>query len=253
MTRNSPAADWETASEYRALLRCDRRAFAWEWLRRTTRYRRLWRARRRLAADTPKCLGLVEWIDPNLAAPDARPIWTPTTDPKVLRTRAAAGSTDLVCRFDLRNLANHVSVAIDDSHAEHWLLSDGEWAVRLTHSHGTLIGGGVLLGYEIEGLSSAALKLSVLQQLLALSERGEMPARLHPREVRAARWILELRTADALAAKATQHDMARIFYGTAVERDRWRINSASYRLRVQRLVKTARRYLADPLSGPWFE
>src|SRR3546814_14744007 len=91
-----------------------------------------------------------------------------------------------------------------------------------------------------------------LQQLVALATDGELPTSLKPRETRAPRWILELRTADAIATGATQHEIAQAFFGSAVASERWRKESSPYRSRVQRLVKAAQRRLADPLCGPWF-
>jgi hypothetical protein len=92
-----------------------------------------------------------------------------------------------------------------------------------------------------------------LRRLIALSRHGRLPAGLHPKEVRAARWVLDLRTADGLAADATQQAMARSFFGRSVALDRWKLESATYRLRIQRLVQAARRNLSAPLNGPWFE
>src|SRR3546814_12479779 len=67
---------------------------------------------------------------------------------------------------------------------------------------------------------------------------------------RAPRWVLELRTADAIATGATQHEIAQAFFGSAVASERWRKESSPYRSRVQRLVKAAQRRLADPFCGP---
>lgn len=62
-----------------------------------------------------------------------------------------------------------------------------------------------------------------------------------------------LQFGDALLAGASQQAIARELFGDAIAPSRWRVKSASYRLRVQRLVKAARRYLAEPLGGPWFD
>lgn len=74
-----------------------------------------------------------------------------------------------------------------------------------------------------------------------------------PRERKAAQWILELRAGDALLDAASQQEMARALFGPSIAPRRWRLESASYRLRVQRLAKAARRRLAEPLVGPWFD
>ncbi|KTE16376.1 hypothetical protein ATE76_01485 [Sphingopyxis sp. H093] len=248
-----PASDWRASDGYDALLRCDRRAFAWEWLRRNQIYRSLWAARESLPIDAPKDIGLLGWVDPALASPQARPIWSTRMDPKVLKGRLATRSAPSADLFDIRAIAPFVSVEIDADRAEHWLFSDGRWAIRLDVYGGTLLGGPALIEYQLHGVESARSKLDALRQFLALSEQGRLPASLVPRERRASRWILELRVGDAILTGATEQDIARELFKDAIAPKRWRRENASYRLRVQRLVRIARHRLAHPLSGPWFE
>lgn len=146
-----------------------------------------------------------------------------------------------------------VSVEVDAAHVEHWLLSDGHWAVRLDLHDGTLLGGPTLVEHRMTGLASAEPKIEALRQFVLLARKGWLPASLLPRERRAAQWILELRAGDALLEGVPQQAIARALFRHAIAPERWRIESASYRLRVQRLVRIARRYLAAPLSGPWFD
>jgi hypothetical protein len=234
------------------LLLTDRRSFAWEWMRRTEQYRAAWRASKLGNDASAETFGLLDFEDPDNPTPIARPIWAPSIDPSVLHSRSAPTHIDSGDSLDIRRLAGFVSVAVDDLHQEHWLLSDGRWSVRLDLHDGTLLGGPVYLYHEIGGLADAMPQMTTLKQLAALASRGEMPASFWPRESRAARWILELRTADALATGANQFTIARGLFGSSIAEARWRIISSSYRLRVQRLVRTARQYLSDPLSGPWF-
>jgi hypothetical protein len=200
-------------------------------------------------------MGLIAWIDPAIAAPRARPIWSVSIDPSVLAgrparhmvQREAAGDS-----FDILTVAPLVSVEIS-AHAEHWLLSDGHWAIRLDLHDGTLLGGPLLIEHRLTGLQSLGPRLAALRQLAALAQKGKLPASLMPRERRAAQWILELRVADALQAGASQREMAQRLFGSAVASDRWRLESNAYRLRIQRLVRRARQRFADPLAGPWFD
>lgn len=253
MTGYPAAADWRATDAYSELLLCDRRAFAWEWLRRSPAYRDLWSDAGRTAHAVPRHFGLLAWVDPNLAAPGARPIWSIDTDPHVLRGHPADATGAADDLFDVRSLSTLVSVEVDVAHVEHWLLSDGHWAVRLDLHDGTLLGGPTLVEHRVTGVASAAPKIEALRQFILLARKGRLPASLLPRERRAAQWILELRVGDALLEGASQQAMARALFGRAIAAGRWRIESASYRLRVQRLVRVARRYLAAPLSGPWFE
>lgn len=253
MNGDPPATDWLSASDYAELRLCDRRAFAWEWLRRTPGYRRLWSVRDNPPPDALERTGLLAWVDPALMWPKARPIWSTETDPKVLDGRLATGNACAGDLFDIRSLAPFVSVEIDASHTEHWLLSDGHWAIRLDVHDGTLLGGPTLLEYRLSGTQSAKAKLEALHQLIALSEKGSLPLPLTPRERRTDQWILELRVGDAIQAGASQQEMARVLFRDAIAPQRWRFKSSSYRLRIQRLVRIAHNRLSNPLDGPWFQ
>lgn len=253
MTNEGPGADWRSADAYSDLLSCDRRFFAWEWLRRSPAYRRLWRKRDRLPRDALTETGLVDWVDPAIATPHARPIWNRRIDPAVLIGHPVEGPQPSVPPydiFDVRSVAPFVSVAIDSS--EHWLVSDGRWVVRLDLHDGTLLGGPLLIEHRMAGLQSLAPKLAALRRLIALAANGALPSSMTPRERRAGQWVMELRVADALLAGATQQEIARHLYRRAISLPDWRFESSAYRSRIQRLVRKARRQLAAPLAGPWF-
>lgn len=252
MSLGGAAADWRSSRAYADLLRCDRRAFAWEWVRRTSRYRKMWRLRERLGDDAPALFGLLAWVDPALPASQARPIWSSRIDPNVLDEHPASQTPAPGEALDIRDLAPFVSVEIDPDDKEHWLLSNGYWSIRLDLHDGTLLGGPQPLEHRLTGMQSAQPKLGALKLLLALAAKGRMPASLLPHERRAARWIFELRTGDALLDGARHQEIARTLFGDAISATKWRPENPSYRLRVQRLVHSARSHLADPLGGPWF-
>ena len=137
--------------------------------------------------------------------------------------------------------------------AERWCLSNGRWIIRLDLYGGTLLGGPTLLEHRVQGLTSAQPKLSSIRELIRMEHNGRKQVTSHFREIRAQRWILELRTADALNANASQQEMARVFFGQTISEKKWRTESPSYRLRTQRLVRKARQHLSEPFSGPWFK
>ena len=60
---------------------------------------------------------------------------------------------------------------------------------------------------------------------------------LHPRERRARRWVLLLRTYDALIAGASQREIAESLLGLDIAEERWRVTAGSVRSRAQRLVR----------------
>lgn len=242
--------DWRSAERYSALLHADRRSFAWEWLRRSEAYRQAWSHRTRPPTD----FGLLAYEDPELGLPRAKPIWGFAIDPAVLASHPSrerpVSAADLL---DIRKISEFVAVEIDECDVEHWLITDGRWSIRLDLHDGTLLGGPVMLQHHLQGFASAEPKVQALRQLGALAAAGEIPVGLLPRESRAARWILELRTADALASGATHQEMARCFYRASISGHAWRSGSDAFRLRIQRLVRAAKRYLADPFAGPWFD
>lgn len=252
MTGRSPV-DWRLPHAYAELLVSDRRAFAWEWLRRSNAYRQGWAKRAQGQEEVFLKFGLLGWVDPDLATPFARPIWSVAKDPHVLHGRPAAHGSAEDDLFDVRKVAAFVSVEIGAAGNEHWLLSDGRWAIRLDLHDGTLLGGPALVEHRVTGLKSAQPKLDALRKFVTLAREGRLPASMIPRERRAAQWILELRVGDALLEGTRQQDIARALFGHSISPRRWRIESASYRLRVQRLVRIARHYIAAPLSGPWFD
>lgn len=258
MVRNAaPRAGWRSGAPYAYLLDAERSLFAWEWLRRTSAYRHSWAAFRGASlirqARAAHGFGLVSLIAPDLAGPEARPVWLVSRDPHVLAAHVAAGSADDRELFDIRQLAANAKVAFDDDDAEHWRLEVRGKSVRIDVRDGTLLGGPTLLRFELVGLALLQPKLAPLDRLVRAvlsDDGGETP--MPRRESRAARWIDELRTADALADGATQQEIARSLYPQALPASGWRGAGDSYRLRIQRLVRTARLRLRHPLDSAWF-
>src|SRR3546814_6832893 len=82
MSADAPGADWHSPAPYAPLARCDRHGFAWEWLRRTHAYRTAC-ARQLTAAEERRIaaqFGLHRLESPNLAWPQARPLWRRDVD-----------------------------------------------------------------------------------------------------------------------------------------------------------------------------
>lgn len=257
MVRNAaPRAGWRSGAPYAYLLGVERSLFAWEWLRRTTAYRHSWAAHRGASFDrqarAAHGFGLVSLIAPDLAGPEARPVWLVSRDPHVLAAHVAAGSADDRDLLDIRQLAANAIVAFDDDDAEHWRFEVRGKTVRIDVRDGTLLGGPTLLRFELVGLALLQPKLAPLDRLVRATLSDEGGSSVPRRESRAARWIEELRTADALADGATQQEIARSLYPQALPASGWRGAGDSYRLRIQRLVRTARIRLRHPLDPDWF-
>jgi hypothetical protein len=240
MERVGPVADWKDGAAYAPLLGADRSIFAWEWLRRDPSYRAAARASKDPASNPAAGArwGLHGFEAPARAAPVARPVWRADVHPQVLKAEARkpASPED---SFDL-SLFSDLATLIRDSGEERLLLSDGLHCLRVDLVSGSWTEGPVELHYLLSGRASAKGPLLTLRRFLALDERGRFGTTLHPREPKASRWILELRAHDALAAGAGQREIAALLLSGSAAGSRWRIDAASVRSKVQRLVRSAR-------------
>lgn len=245
--------DWRDAEAYEPLLSADRSLFAWEWLRRDRNYRAaaeraLYAASRERSdpAETPERWGLHAFEPPEVAVPEARPIWCAEVHPFVLEVEAGSPNGEDV--FDLARF-NTISTPVTTADGrEHLLISDGLRTIRIDVLAGTIARGPADLRYRLAGLASAERPLLTLRRLLALWRTGGFCNSLHPHEARAKRWLLMLRAHDALAAGANQRAIAAELLRGAASRERWRVEAPSLRSQVQRLVKGARRMAA---GGFW--
>jgi len=254
MSATGDIPDWRDAQAYAPLLRAERAVFAWEWLRRNPAYR----AAAALAggpagdcAERPRCVpalaaqpeagawGLHVFEDPGMSALSARPLWRAEAYPFVLRASASSEGEGRD-RLDLARIAMSTLVARSAAGLEHVLISDGLRSIRLDIVRGSLLAGPARLTYELAGLVAAERPLRVLQRLLAVHRVGCFSATLHRREARAARWVLLLRTHDAIEAGASQRLVAAHLLSQAASAVDWRYRTPSLRSQAQRLVRGAR-------------
>jgi hypothetical protein len=243
---------WSSDLDYLHLLDADRGFFAWEWLRRTPAYRSAYSAAERGEPAPPsQCFGLERFEHPANAKGQARPIWTGDVAPDVIRAHVSDPFAPPRERVDLRLLSPLVTVAIGVDEVEHVLLSNGSHSVRIDVVVGTLIGCPATLTYLLHGISGLKGPIGALERLATLISTGRFAGPSASSIERRRRWIQELRVADALADGQGQQIIGRALFGEAVSTSRWRIESAPYRRRVQRLVATARSRLAAPLES-WF-
>ena len=242
--------DWRDAAAYAPLLDADRSLFAWEWLRRDQHYRAAAAVALSASAraDWGGCgaerFGLVAFEAPWLASPDARPMWRSEVHPFVLPVDVQLKVGSAADQFDPDRL--HGLARIVAAHGrESLLISDGLRSIRLDGPPGGFTSGPVCLRYRIEGLASAERPLLALRRFLALCRTGRFARSLHPRDVRARRWILTLRAYDGLVAGADQREIAQMLLSRSVAQPRWRSRESSVRSQVQRLVRSARAFAAD--------
>jgi hypothetical protein len=232
--------DWRDPAAYSALLRAERAAFAWEWLRRCKDYRRAALNLRGSATSGPDALiwGLHGFEDPRLPVPHARPIWTASRHPWVLAAHARVSGPHNDA-LDLGNILQFATT-VRSGGTEHLLLSNGYRTIRLDVTGAGIASSPVRLSYELSGFRTFERPLLVVQRLLSLASSKRFAPALHPPLQRAGRHILVLRAFDALACGASQAEIAEALLAGSFERHRWRIQSPSLRSRAQRLVRAAR-------------
>lgn len=231
--------DWRDPRAYAPLLKADRSLVAWEWLRRDPLYAAADAgAHRAGGASSARRFGLVRFEPCERRVPDARPLWTSSACPYVLNVVSAgdAGPQDAV---DVDRFAGLVTIARDEA-GEHLLLSDGLRMLRIDSPAGTFGRGPKRLCYRLDGIASAQRPLLTLRRFLALCSTGSFARSLHCSEPRARRWVLALRTHDALAAGASQRDIAHALLSPTAGEPRWRSRESSIRSQAQRLVRSAR-------------
>lgn len=241
--------DWRDGAAYAPLLAADRSLFAWEWLRRDPQYRAA--ADRALSickgarCEDPAAaaFGLVGFEAPEFGVPHARPLWRPEVSAEVLVVDRG-GTAEADDLFSLDRWSG-IATLVAGQCAEHLLLSDGLAAVRIDGPPGLLSSGPACLRYRVDGLARAEARLLALRRFLALCRSGRFMRSLHPPERRARRWILMLRTSDALASGANQREIAEILLSPAAGGPLWRSRKPSLRSQAQRLVRSARTAARD--------
>lgn len=256
-SRRLDQLNWRNPDAYRSLELAERHVFAWEWLRRTPAYQEAWLDRER-EAQSPSSgktgaarFGLIEFANPGGDFERVRPLWCAECDPSVVVADIVDACPTAGNGIDLLAVASLVTLAVDENDNEHLLLSDGKFSVRVDINGGTLLGAPSLLSYRTSGIARLEAPIATLKRLVAIVLDGRLANSELQKERRAHRWILELRVADALAAGASYREIAGALYGSLVDDGVWRTGSASIRMRVRRLARTARLRLKDGAHFDW--
>jgi len=182
--------------------------------------------------------------DPRCDAIEARVIWDASLDPGTVQVRVIPASGSSADDFDPRRFKLKFALAVDRSGHEHAVLSDGFRHIRIDVTEGSLASGGpVLLQYVLTGFVGASTEacLVPLRRLAGLCRTGRFLPALFPRDPGLDRLVQELQVHDALAAGASQREIALHFFGKERIPADWRVASDSFRSRVRRLIRDARR------------
>lgn len=188
-------------------------------------------------ARTSPAGGCIFVEDARCSVERARLLWSADLDPGVLIARALpadASSRDL---FDLGAFGPRAVVAVD-ADAEHVVIADRGFRLRLDIVAGTVCDGPVLLNHQLVGAAALAPKLRALEQLAALYRTGNAARWREPPDPRLPRLVEGLRVIDALAEGASLRE---IWTGLGLDRvGDWPGPGESAKSRVRRLVALAR-------------
>ena len=181
-----------------------------------------------------------------------RLVWSAKVDPSVVVCTAEPVAVDHPDAFQIGQLALATTI-VGMSGTEHLAISDGLRRIRLDIVDGTLLEGPVKLHYHLAGFADADPQLLTLQRLLALHRLGRFARGLHPRETKAERWAMMLRSLDLSTQGASQREIAGELFDPSVSAE-WRTRSDFLRLRIQRLLREANAMVSggylDLLRGP---
>lgn len=246
--RLSGASSWANEKAYVALTQADRATFAWEFARRQFVRQTATAPASSLLSDNitllrgggnPVLPGLCFALPPSGSAMIATVQWSWQYDASVLPIVALTA----VDGFDLRALALPVTL-LRQGGVEHVLIADGTARLRLAVLEGTLARGPVRLRYPLP-IGHRHPHLLALRQLMTLRETGRLMSGFCLPGRRAPRWTMVLRAWDAHCAGLSQRDIACLFWGhERVDAD-WNGRSDYLRMRVYRMVRTARYLVHD--------
>lgn len=168
-------------------------------------------------------------------------VWNRAFDRSVLIAEALPASATAGDKFDISKVAAAVSIAIAQGGCERVALSDGYRRIRLDIVSGSVLDGPVSLRYRLGDGRELDPQLLTLRRLQLLRRTGRFARTLFPPEKMAPRWVAALRVCDALATGVSQRELANFLFGPLAAHATWRGDSDFLRLRVQRLVRIARR------------
>lgn len=246
----SPREDWRSVEYYRFLLDHDCVEWAGEWLRRNPEFladlRRApcfsrtddaWEDGRVRVISCAETCPLARWGLRCCRMNGGDPVffWLPQCNPQVLAVEAeiAQNAEEAI---DIRQCFLLKAVLHVAEQETYLLFSDGDRTLQVVVRGHSTFEQPVLLRCMLHGLREFETKPLTLQRLCCLYRHGRLVKSLYPRERRSHRWIEMLRAWDGIQSGARQRDIACALFGEYAAGDGW---SEGYRLRMQRLIRTA--------------
>jgi hypothetical protein len=143
--------------------------------------------------------------------------------------------------FSLARLAQMATVGISRNSCR-VLLSDGRHSLRLDVEGLALFNSPVRLQCKISGFRAAREPVRTWERLSVVAKTGKLPPRSREALKSNGRRILLIRAFDALAAGASQREIAAELIRPEAAAVGWRSANPSLRLQVQRLARGAHHY-----------
>jgi len=176
-----------------------------------------------------------------LPAGAARIFWRSEVDPHVVLMEAEPAKAADPVAVDFTAIEGDLFVQPLIDGGERVLLRHEGVHLRVDLTAGTVLDGPVRPKVVLPGLWGIGPQLLTLKRLGILARGGRLPVSLQPRERRASRWARMLQALDGTEAGATHREIANTIFGMELVRSEWRGASDHLRLKVQRLVREARR------------
>lgn len=171
----------------------------------------------------------------------ARIFWRADFDPHVLHIVAEPAERGASETVDLADIGGDVFVQPRAGQGEHVLIRFGGLHLRFDILSGTVLDGPVRPRIVLPDLSGIAPQLLTLRRLTMLVQGRQLPRSLRKAEKRGLRWAKMIQALDGVVAGGSQREIASALFGEKLVRAEWRGVSDHLRLKVQRLLREARK------------
>ena len=168
-------------------------------------------------------------------------MWRADFDPHVLHIVAEPAETGAADALCFATIPGDLFVKPGLGQSEHVLIRHGGLHPRIDILAGTVLDGPVRPRVVLPNLTGIAPQLLTLRRLSALALRRQLPSTLRQSEKRALRWAKMVQALDGMVAGGSQREIAVALFGEPIVRAEWRGASDHLRLKIQRLVREARR------------
>jgi hypothetical protein len=166
------------------------------------------------------------------------------SDVSVLNVEVLGHASSESFAFDLAALPLAVTVVTGEA-GERVALCDGYRRIGLEVTRGSLLQGPVRARFVLDHAAGIDKRIVTLRRLVMLLETGKFPKSLFQRESRASRWLMALRAHDAMVAGASQREIAEELFNSLYRGAHWKTDADFLRLRVNRLLRLARRMAGE--------